>query len=142
MIKWAVKVVDNLQRVVKHEEDVRRKTLFKTAAFGRTTMKRSIRKRKGPSAPGQPPHSHVGTLRDLMKFRVDLADGSLVVGPEIFKPRHQPHGAPVPRILDVGGSFRYGRAGRLLTFKARPFVQSAFETTMKQLPRIIAEASK
>ncbi|MCL4743749.1 MAG: hypothetical protein KJZ54_16250, partial [Phycisphaerales bacterium] len=49
----------------------RRKVLSKAGAFIRQTARTSIRKRKGSSKPGNPPHSHVGLLRRFILFGYD-----------------------------------------------------------------------
>jgi len=75
------------------------KVLSKAGAFVRRTAKSSIRKRKRVSRPGEPPSSHVGTLRDLIYFGFDAASRSVVIGPTPFRGR-----AVVPRLLELGGS--------------------------------------
>lgn len=48
-----------------------RKVLSWFGAFVRQRAKTSIKKRKGTSPPGQPPHSHVGLLRKFVLFAYD-----------------------------------------------------------------------
>ena len=57
-----------------------------------------IRRRKRVSRPGEPPSSHVGTLRNLIYFGFDTRERSVVVGPT-------PLGATgiVPPTLEYGG---------------------------------------
>jgi hypothetical protein len=52
------------QKVAKAE----RRVLSRFGAFVRTRAKTSIRKKKGTSPPGSPPHSHVGLLRKFILF--------------------------------------------------------------------------
>jgi hypothetical protein len=75
------------------------KVLSKAGAFIRRTAKSSIRKRKRASRPGEPPSSHVGTLKDLIYFGFDTSTASVVIGPTPFRGR-----AVVPRLLELGGS--------------------------------------
>lgn len=75
------------------------KTLGRAGAFIQRRAKSSIRKRKRTSLPGEPPSSHVGTLRNLIYFGFDTASRSIVVGPT-------PLGAigVVPPALEFGGT--------------------------------------
>ena len=72
--------------------------LGRAGAFIQRRAKSSIRKRKRVSLPGEPPSSHVGTLRNLIYFGFDTATQSMVVGPT-------PVGAIglVPPTLEYGG---------------------------------------
>jgi hypothetical protein len=58
-----------------------RRALSRSGALVRTIAKRSIRKRKKPSQPGQPPSSHSGLLKRFIFFGYDPATRSVVVGP-------------------------------------------------------------
>ena len=79
--------------------------LRKTAAF-------SIKSRKKPSTPGQPPHSHAGTLRRLLWYDYDPSgDGAAVVGPAksnqvFFGVDGKPVRGTVPNVLEFGGEIR------------------------------------
>ena len=57
------------------------KVLSRAGAFIQRRAKSSIRKRKRASRPGEPPSSHVGTLRNLIYFGFDTGKRSVVVGP-------------------------------------------------------------
>ena len=57
-----------------------------------------MRKAKGPSKPGKPPHVHRGDLKRLLFFSYDPATRSVVVGPTPFNGP-----ALVPRTLELGG---------------------------------------
>lgn len=74
------------------------KTLGRAGAFIQRRAKSSIRKRKRASRPGEPPSSHVGTLRNLIYFGFDTGTRSVVIGPT-------PVGAigRVPPTLEYGG---------------------------------------
>lgn len=78
--------------------DQKMRTFSKFGAFQRQAQRSLIRKRKAPSAPGSPPSSHLGTLRDLIFFAYDPAADSVVVGPAISD---RPKGAP--KTLEFGG---------------------------------------
>ena len=74
------------------------KVLSRAGAFIQRRAKSSIRQRKRVSRPGEPPSSHVGTLRNLIYFGFDTRERSVVVGPT-------PLGATgiVPPTLEYGG---------------------------------------
>lgn len=78
-----------------------RRVLSKWGAFVRTAAQRSIRKRKKPSAPGQAPSSHEGSLRRLIMMAYDAARRSVVAGPLAF--RGKAGVSVVPRVLEEGG---------------------------------------
>ncbi len=76
----------------------KRKALAKAGAFVRQMAKQSIRKRKGPSQPGRPPHSHEGSLKRHIYFGYDTQRDSVVIGPaRLTKSGDAPH------ILEFGG---------------------------------------
>jgi hypothetical protein len=83
------------------------KALSKAGAFIQRRAKSSIRKRKKASRPGEPPSSHVGTLRNRIYFSYDPPMRSVVVGPT-------PIGAVgvVPPTLEYGGSVPHRRNPR------------------------------
>jgi hypothetical protein len=74
------------------------RALSRAGAFIQRRAKSSIRKRKRASRPGEPPSSHIGTLRNLIYFGFDTTSRSVVVGPT-------PLGAVgiVPPTLEYGG---------------------------------------
>ncbi len=74
------------------------KVLSRIGAFIRRRAKSSIRKRRAASLPGQPPSSHVGTLKNLIYFGFDTATRSVVVGPTPAGVR-----GIVPPTLEFGG---------------------------------------
>jgi hypothetical protein len=75
------------------------KALGKAGAYIQRRAKSSIRKRKRASRAGEPPSSHVGTLRDRIYFSYDPPTRSVVVGPT-------PIGSVgvVPPTLEFGGT--------------------------------------
>jgi hypothetical protein len=75
------------------------KALGKAGAYIQRRAKSSIRKRKRASRPGEPPSSHVGTLRNRIYFSYDSPTRSVVVGPT-------PIGSVgvVPPTLEYGGA--------------------------------------
>ena len=123
--------------VMRAMDSAKRKVLSQAGAFIRTAARTSIRKRKGTAPPGNPPHSHEGSLRRLILFGYDRASDSVVVGPVGFAR------STAPRALEHGGetvvhSRVGGRGGRLVSRKikiaARPFMAPALEKERPRLP--------
>ena len=138
------------------------RALSKFGAFVRRAAQTSMRYRKGPSQPGQPPSAHKSKqlaalkkmgrakhngalLRELLFFSYDPSTRSVVVGPLGFKTK----GIPVPALHEFGGSrmayknerFVAGRGrkaktveigGKTVRYPKRPFMAPALD---KMLPR-------
>ena len=125
-----------VQRAV---DKAKRAVLSKAGAFIRTTAQHSLRRRKGTSPPGQPPHSHVGLLKRFLFFAYEPASESVVIGPaKLNKP------TDAPRALEHGGQTvvyrrRRGRlVRRRVTIAARPFMGPALEKERPRLPKLWA----
>lgn len=92
----------------------------KLARFGYLVMRdarESIRKRKAPSSPGQPPSSHTGLLRRFIFFSYDPARRAVLIGPtKLGKSGDQPH------------ALEFGR-GRLVP---RPYMRPAFARQLER----------
>ncbi len=79
-VKWTP------QQLLKRHAARKKKLLFKTGAYTKTSMQRSMRYAKKPSKPGEPPHAHKDSkkgplLRKLINFSVDLEEESVIAGP-------------------------------------------------------------
>jgi hypothetical protein len=108
-----------------------RRVFSKFGAFVRQRARTSIRRRKGSSRPGSPPHSHVGLLKRFIFFAFDPARKSVVVGPTLIRSESE-----APRLLEHGGEFVDEDDGepRLRRYAARPFMGPAFEMELASLP--------
>jgi hypothetical protein len=98
-------------KVIRAVDKARRAVLSKAGAFIRTTARRSLRRRKGPAPPGQPPHSHTGLLKRFLFFAYEPASDSVVIGPaRLNKP------GAAPRVLEHGGKtmVQQRRRGRIV----------------------------
>lgn len=87
----------------------RRRAHIRIGGFLRTVARRSIRKRKGVSEPGKPPHSHTGLLRNHIYFAHDPGAESVVIGPALLATRDddgKPVSGTVPQVLEQGGAIR------------------------------------
>jgi len=127
-------------RVVAAVDRAKRKALSRGGAFVRTRARSSIRKRKGPSAPGRPPHSHEGSLRRLIFFGYDRQTDSVVVGPLGFGKK------TAPNVLEFGGRTtitrrRKGRrVRRRVRIARRAYMGPALEKEKRNLPKAWANS--
>lgn len=92
---------------------------------------RGIRKNPTISKPGKPPKQHTKGRRNLklILYAFDPGSDSLIVGPLRFKSQGGP---PVPALLERGGTAR--RKGRMVRYRARPFMQPALEKAAPKFP--------
>ncbi|MEM6503893.1 MAG: hypothetical protein AAF711_00350 [Planctomycetota bacterium] len=125
------------QKVVDATDRASRRVLSRFAAFVRQRARTSIRKRKGTSAPGGPPHSHVGLLRRFIFFGYDPRKRSVVIGPTALSNSN----GEAPSLLEYGGTARIRdprnpRSGRRRTarFRERPYMGPALEAEQPKLP--------
>ncbi len=133
MIEMRVKLLFlDTPRVRRAVDKGTRAALSKAGAFIRTAARHSIRKRKGVSEPGKPPHSHAGHLRRLIFFSYAPADQTVVIGPVRFG------GGEAPSLLEFGGTTSLkdrARRRRRAVYRKRPFMGPAMEKELPQLPR-------
>jgi len=137
-MKVITKIEIYADRVLKRIADKKKRVLFAQGKYLRTTMQRSMRWSKKPSAPGQPPHAHRNTgglLRKLILFKVDLDAGSVVCGPKLSKSKST---TPLPQLLNEGGDVTKQNKGKRVTtdIAPRPFTQPVFSdggTKFRQL---------
>jgi hypothetical protein len=127
--RQAQKAFLNTELIQKQMDRAAARILMQAGGFIRTTARRSMRRRKASSGPGEPPAAHAGQLRDLLFFAWDSAARSVVVGPILFAGRSAGQRPRVPTILEGGGTTTLeDRRGRQKTarFQARPYMQPAF----------------
>jgi len=121
-----------------------RKVLSRFGAFVRTGARHSIRKRKRASAPGEPPSSHTGLLRNFIFFGYDRDRRSVVIGPQRLNQKI----GDAPQALEYGGpstvveGLRGRRRKRRINIAARPFMGPAFEREKPKLPAMWANSVK
>ena len=94
--------------------------MFKWASFLRTVARRSIRKRKKPSAAGSPPSTQTRRLRNAILFHVYRGEGKAIIGPtaNIVGPSGAAH--------EFGGTYKGDK------FDRRPFMGPALDVTRPQ----------
>ena len=122
----------------------KRKVLSRMGAFIRTAARSSIRKRKGVSAPGSPPHSHTGLLKRFIFFGYDPQTDSVVIGPAKLN-----KGGEAPHVLEFGGttvvekrrlSGKHER--RRVNIRPRPYMGPALQKEQSKLPPMWAGSIK
>ncbi len=123
-------------KVRRRVDPAKRKALSRGGAFIRQRARTSIRRRKGVSLPGRPPHSHTGLLKKLILFGYDARSDSVVVGPAKLAKRGQ-----VPSLLEFGGvqrvrRTRHARRGRRAFYQPRPYMGPALKKELPQLPTL------
>lgn len=116
-----------------------RKVLSKFGAFVMTGARRSIRKSKRPSSPGQPPRSHVGTLRRGILFGYDSAGRTVVIGPVLAE-----HATGAPETLEYGGRAEVTSHKKAIVVEiaARPYMHPAMAAELPKLPKMWADSIK
>ena len=130
--------------ITRRVDKATRRVLSRFGAFVRNTARKSIRRRKRPAEPGQPPSSHTGLLRRFIFFGYDPAPGrqSVVIGPERLTRRGR---GEAPPLLEYGGSQRMkGRKGQPVrtTYQPRPFMAPAFQKELPNLPPLWRDSVK
>jgi hypothetical protein len=113
--------------------------LARLGGYCRRVAQRSMRRRKGPSKPGQPPHAHrYSYLRDYVMFAFILADDQVVVGP-IRLESSDYYSKPLPAVHEFGGVFKSWKKRSIISFPERPYMRPALAETIRNLERIIGK---
>ncbi len=120
-----------LNRVAAGEVRALRKIGFATR--GRALL--LIKPGAGASAPGDPPHSHLGLLTRFMRYAVDAEEKRVVIGPEFLARKSQ----NAPAALEKGGESITTR-GRRIRVAARPFMSPALAGACRLLPTFLTDS--
>lgn len=116
------------------------RAMRKGGAQVRLVARRSIRRRKGTSRPGSPPHSQTGILRESIYFAWDGRKRSVVIGPaRLNKPAPLGAARTTAELLEKGGRVRRQHSGgrgkrRVLQYRRRPYMGPALEKVKDKLP--------
>lgn len=124
-----------------------KKVLFQTAAYARTTMKRGMRRKKGPGKKDGYPAAHAGGLKDHINFVVNQKEGSATIGPRIFneQPAWLPAGIKnIPELINAGGVVAKDvvlETGHVLPkvlhyYEPRPFATLPLEQSAERMRQI------
>jgi len=112
------------------------KVLRVFGALVRKTARWSIKRKKSPSLPGQPPRNVTGLLKNFIWFSYDRDKQSVVIGPAKLDKRHD-----VPHVLEYGGAAYSTTKRTMYKFSARPYMNPAFEKIQKShLPKLWEES--
>lgn len=117
MFGMTVQIKNEVDRVRRAARDATRGSFSRTAFQIRKTAVESIVRAEGPSAPGEPPHTHRGNwLRRAIRYASDKE--GVVIGPlfSIFGETGKAH--------EFGGRFREE------TFEPRPFMNPALTANL------------
>lgn len=119
-----------------------RKVLSKFGSFVRRTARSSIRKRRAISLPGEPPSGHLGLVRQFLFFVYDPGPNSVIIGPALLN-RKASRGEAL-QLLEYGGETQRRTRGqvRMLHYRARPFMQPAFDREAPKLPGMWKDSIK
>ena len=138
------------KKVMSKADKAASRTLRKFGRYVRQTARRSIRKRKKISAPGQPPSSHVGTLKKLIFWDYNPSTRNVVIGPLLHG--NAVNDVGVARKLEEGGSIRLLkrvrasktrvgsrriRTKKKVFIKPRPYMGPAFKAEQATLPALL-----
>lgn len=134
--------------VLKRVDKATARNLRKAGAFMRRRARSSIRKRKANSAPGKPPSSHAGQLRNFILYFYDSRRRSVVIGPARLSGKI----GNAPESLETGGSSVARVRGNLrrgikpglrrIRIAARPFMKPAFDQEITKLPALWRDSVK
>ena len=151
-IKFA-KLFFDREAVIKALDRATYNIFMKFGAFVMTTAKQSIKKRFGPAAPGQPPHSHAGLLKKFIYFGYDKWLRSVVIGPYKLPRKHEGPNT-VPQVLEHGGvtlmtGYPLNRRqrkkyphGKKVHIKERPYMNPAMKKNLNVLPPMWRDSIK
>lgn len=129
-----------------------RKVLSRIGSFIRRDARKSIRsggKKHKVSAPGEPPRSHTGDLKNGIVFAYVEDTKSVVIGPikMVTKGASPFGGATIPQILEEGGTTpgfrgrgRRRKPVRQVTIQARPYMSPALSLNLPKLPAMWANS--
>lgn len=127
-------------KVVKALDRVNRRYLARGGRYVQKVARSSMKRRKGPSDPGEPPNVHEGSLRKLLYFVYD-PPGSMLIGPVGRR------GSNVPAALEFGGKstsrvrVRRGQyAKKVVQIDKRPYMRPALDKSKGKLSEIYAQS--
>ncbi len=141
MVTWKIKdMFFDRAEVQRAADKAKLKVLGRAGAKVRKIARSSMRKKKGPAPPGEPPNVHKGTLKRLLLFGYDRVHETVLVGSvglgKAEAPGLQEFGGKAKRVRLVRptrGSRRQ-RAKVTVVLKKRPYMRPALEKVAPELP--------
>lgn len=128
MIGLRVRTKSEVRRVKRKAQQRTFTSLGHAGAAIRLTARRSIRRRKTASAPGQPPHTRRGQLRRSIAYAVEKARQRVLVGPD------------AAFVGPSGAAHEFGGRIRRERFPKRPFMGPSLEKMRPRLPKLWANS--
>lgn len=142
VVKWHGK------DVAKRAKEGTFRSLNHAAAAIRLTARRSIRRRKKPSAPGQPPHTQTGHLKRMIAYEVDKQNQLADIGPvnkyaQTIWHLHEFGGVRTVRLLRPH-QFKVGEFGQIRKTGKNEFARIKLETQAQanRATRLVAEENR
>ena len=140
-MKLAMKLVSDMgrprfdaQKVMSRVWRANVRNLGRAAALVRTIARRSLRRSKRKSNPGEPPRVHskhpYATLKNI-RFQVDGQLQAAIVGPVKFDAAAADS---IPQTLEKGGTMKLP-GKKQVVIQPRPFMGPAHEIAMKKYPQ-------
>jgi hypothetical protein len=121
-------------KVIRAVDAGTRRVLSRFGAFVRTRARTSMRRRRRPSEPGQPPSVHTGLIKRFIFFVYELARKSVVIGPVKLNSVVDPGALAA---LEYGGQStvedRRGGPRRRITVRPRPYMRPALKAELSGL---------
>ena len=103
-VKYSTKPLLYVQKLNTRVRVAKNRALYQVAGLTRTSAKRSMRLRIGPSSPLTPPHAHTRAGLRAIEFVVDEAASAAIIGPRKFVGSNF-FNEPVTYIHEFGGTF-------------------------------------
>lgn len=102
-LEFAKRTFFDTTRIINAVDRAERIALAKQAGAVQLFAQRSMRSRKKPSKPGEPPSAHgQKLLKKFLFYGYDERTGSTVVGPMLLNWKQ--FGDPIPQVLEQGGA--------------------------------------
>ena len=113
-----------------------RRVLSRFGAFVRQRARSSIRRRKRPGRPGEPPTNRTGLLKKFIYFGYEARNRSVVVGPAKLNQRSPYDNTTVPELLERGGTVNGVRRGKRkrMRYRGNPYMGPALRAEEPRLP--------
>jgi len=144
------KLFFDTRKVVNAMDRATRKAMSYFGGYVRKVAKNSMRRVPGASAPGTPPHAHVGLIKEHTYYAYDPVGRSVVIGPARLKSK-SPYGEiTVPEVEEYGGDVQgvsieghHGARRKVRVqrrYPERPFMRPAFEAAKERLSTFWADS--
>jgi len=114
----------DIGKILRRKRRATIRTIQWFAGAVRKAAVRSLKRRKGPSPKGSPPHSKTRRLPKAIRYHVDRVAETAIVGPTF-------EGVGL-----AGAAHEFGDTFRGDRFPPRPYMTPALEETLPRIPRL------